>query len=66
MILKNTFPNMNSQDTNYENIFETYVHWNELPNLNGLIYAMYMMNQLKIIIENEVENIVTNYINSLY
>ncbi len=33
LILKNDFPNINFQDTKYENIFETSVHWNELPNL---------------------------------
>lgn len=61
---KKYFPNINSQDTKYENIFETSVHWNELPNLNGLTYATEQDESVKEKYRKEVENIVTNYIKS--
>ncbi|MCA8840903.1 hypothetical protein JL674_04440, partial [Mycoplasmopsis bovis] len=62
--LKKYIPDINSQDTKYENIFETSVHWNELPNLNGLTYATEQDESVKEKYRKEVENIVTNYIKS--
>ncbi|WP_193210277.1 Mbov_0399 family ICE element protein, partial [Mycoplasmopsis agalactiae] len=62
--LKKYFPDIDSKDTTYENIFETAVHWNELPNLNGLTYATEQDETVKEKYRKEVENIVTNYIKS--
>ncbi|QQH26407.1 hypothetical protein HYE11_00895 [Mycoplasmopsis bovis] len=41
MILKNTFPNINSEDTKNENIIlETYFNWNELNQIYNVIKHM--------------------------
>ncbi|WP_036433045.1 Mbov_0399 family ICE element protein, partial [Mycoplasmopsis agalactiae] len=61
---KEDYPVIDTKDTIYENVFESSVRWNELPNLNGLTYANEQDESVKEKYRKEVENIVNNYIKS--